>query len=96
MLVIDFTFLLCSRNNISADENISISSIFTHQVSYQVGSLMDVFSTVLDLAGVDFPKDRKIDGQSLKETLINGTEFNRYIKSYLRYAGCSRVCYVVI
>lgn len=47
-------------------------------VSHQLGSMMDWFSTALDLAGVKQPDDRIIDGISLVPLFVNGTETNRY------------------
>ena len=37
----------------------------------ELGSTMDLFPTFLDIANVDIPKDRLIDGLSLKNTLLN-------------------------
>ncbi|ELU11403.1 hypothetical protein CAPTEDRAFT_152949 [Capitella teleta] len=39
-------------------------------VSHQLGSLMDIFTTTLDLAGVELPKDRIIDGVNLAPVLF--------------------------
>lgn len=52
------------------------------QVSRQSGTLMDVFTTFSELAGVSIPKDRVIDGMSLLSTLVNGTTFLRPIFYY--------------
>ena len=49
------------------------------QVSHQLGSLMDWFATALDLAGVDPPVDRVIDGISLGTTLKQGIIKDRYL-----------------
>jgi N-acetylgalactosamine-6-sulfatase len=51
------------------------------QVSHQLGSLMDWFATALDLAGVDIPADRVIDGISLSTTLKQGIIKDRYVAS---------------
>ena len=40
---------------------------------------MDWFSTALDLAGVEAPGDRIIDGISLSATLQKGEIKNRYV-----------------
>ena len=48
------------------------------QVSHQLGSLMDVFATLLDLAGIAGPTDRHMDGLSLTSVLLNHTQFDRY------------------
>ena len=50
---------------------------FSFQVSHQLGNLMDIFSTLLDLAEVPGPKDRIIDGVSLKALILNGTQTDR-------------------
>lgn len=47
-------------------------------MSHQLGSLMDWFATALDLAGVEPPNDRVIDGMSLSVTLKQGTIQDRY------------------
>lgn len=52
------------------------------QVSHQLGSLMDWFATALDLAGVDIPADRVIDGISLSTTLKQGIIKDRPIFYY--------------
>ena len=44
---------------------------------------MDIFPTILDIAGIDIPNDRIIDGFSLKNTLINHD--SSYRKSILFY-----------
>ena len=46
-------------------------------MSHQLGSLMDWFSTALDLAGLKEPSDRIIDGISLLPLFHNGTITNR-------------------
>jgi N-acetylgalactosamine-6-sulfatase len=51
-------------------------------VSHQLGSLMDWFSTALDLAGIKEPEDRVIDGISLRPLLVNGTHTDRPIFYY--------------
>ena len=48
-----------------------------------LGSTLDIFPTILDVAGIDIPNDRIIDGFSLKNTLINHGSSNR--KSILFY-----------
>ena len=47
-------------------------------VSHQLGSMMDWFSTALDLAGIKKPDDRIIDGISLVPLFVNGTVTDRY------------------
>ena len=47
------------------------------QVSHQLGTLMDWFSTALDLAHVKEPSDRTIDGISLLPLFYKGTITNR-------------------
>ncbi|XP_029641081.1 N-acetylgalactosamine-6-sulfatase-like [Octopus sinensis] len=51
-------------------------------VSHQLGSLMDLFSTVLDFANIPIPTDRIIDGISLKETLLSNHITDRPIFYY--------------
>ncbi|XP_071493717.1 N-acetylgalactosamine-6-sulfatase-like isoform X1 [Diadema antillarum] len=41
-------------------------------VTHQIGSVMDLFTTSLSLAGLQPPSDRIIDGQSLLPALLNG------------------------
>ncbi|XP_022252161.1 N-acetylgalactosamine-6-sulfatase-like isoform X2 [Limulus polyphemus] len=52
------------------------------QVSHQLGTVMDLFSTALDLAGVEPPSDRVIDGISLKSTFIDGKMTDRPVFYY--------------
>ncbi|XP_019860726.1 PREDICTED: N-acetylgalactosamine-6-sulfatase-like isoform X2 [Amphimedon queenslandica] len=52
------------------------------QVSHQLGSLMDWYSTALDLAGISEPSDRIIDGISLAPLFKKGQETNRTIFYY--------------
>ena len=48
------------------------------QVLHQLGSLMDWFSTALDIAGIPEPSDRIIDGISLLPVLKDGKTVDRY------------------
>ena len=41
------------------------------QVSRQVGNLMDLFPTMLDIADIPLPKGVFLDGESIKGTLLN-------------------------
>ena len=43
------------------------------QVSHQLGSMMDWFTTALDVAGAAVPADRIIDGISLVSLFKNST-----------------------
>ena len=43
----------------------------TYQVSHQLGSLMDLFSTVISLAGGRVPTDRILDGIDLSSVLFS-------------------------
>ncbi|GFS03735.1 N-acetylgalactosamine-6-sulfatase [Elysia marginata] len=52
------------------------------KVSRQVGSLMDFYTTFLDIAGIPAPKDRVLDGISLKGMLLNQTLVDRPIFYY--------------
>lgn len=47
------------------------------QVSHQVGSLMDLYTTFIDFAEVGIPTDRIIDGISLRASLLNNTNLQR-------------------
>ncbi|CAI8014345.1 N-acetylgalactosamine-6-sulfatase [Geodia barretti] len=51
-------------------------------VSHQLGSMMDWFSTALDLAEIKEPDDRIIDGMSLLPILVNGTVTDRPVFYY--------------
>nr|XP_054748513.1 N-acetylgalactosamine-6-sulfatase-like isoform X1 [Lytechinus pictus] len=42
-------------------------------VTHQIGSVMDIFTTALSLAGIDPPSDRFIDGENLLPALLSGT-----------------------
>jgi len=64
-------------------------------ITYDITSSMDLFPTILELAGVPLPGDRVIDGISLVPLLFNAssTEFNRtcyflYRQHYLQAARC--------
>ncbi len=63
-------------------------------MSHQLGSLIDVFSTLLDLAGITPPKDRVIDGVSLKTALLNASTVDRYIQQThpWQISQCYRLC----
>ncbi|KAK2188996.1 hypothetical protein NP493_118g03014 [Ridgeia piscesae] len=52
------------------------------QISHQLGSLMDIFTTLLDFAGIAKPKDRHLDGTSLASVLVNNTQFDRPLFYY--------------
>ncbi|KAE8608393.1 hypothetical protein XENTR_v10011492 [Xenopus tropicalis] len=52
------------------------------QVSYQLGSIMDLFTTSLSLAGVEIPKDRAIDGIDLSPVILESEETERPIFYY--------------
>lgn len=54
------------------------------KVSHQVSTVMDLFTTALDLAGVSPPKDRIIDGVSLRNTL---TELQTFLRPVFYYRG---------
>ncbi|XP_022107716.1 N-acetylgalactosamine-6-sulfatase-like isoform X1 [Acanthaster planci] len=43
------------------------------QVSHQLGSIMDLFTTALKIAGLSPPSDRIVDGTDLLPNLVNGT-----------------------
>ncbi len=48
------------------------------QVSRQLGNLMDLYPTLLELAGVSVPSDRIIDGISLVNALLKSQGQPRY------------------
>jgi arylsulfatase A-like enzyme len=41
---------------------------------------MDIYPTVVELAGLSLPGDTFFDGHSLVETIIDGHETDRYTK----------------
>uniref|UniRef100_A0ABK0LMY2 Galactosamine (N-acetyl)-6-sulfatase n=1 Tax=Rattus norvegicus TaxID=10116 RepID=A0ABK0LMY2_RAT len=52
------------------------------QVSHQLGSIMDLFTTSLSLAGLKPPSDRVIDGLDLLPTMLQGHIIDRPIFYY--------------
>ena len=69
------------------------------QVSHQLGTLMDWFSTALDLAHVKEPSDRIIDGISLLPLFYDGTITNRshrVTQVMITNTGLSRGCMLAI
>ncbi|XP_014352612.1 N-acetylgalactosamine-6-sulfatase isoform X2 [Latimeria chalumnae] len=52
------------------------------QMSYQLGNLMDLFTTGLSLAGLEVPKDREIDGIDLTPVLLQNQVIDRPIFYY--------------
>ena len=48
-------------------------------MSHQLGNLMDLYTTFLELADVEVPKDRVVDGVSLVPALLNSTMTDRYM-----------------
>lgn len=54
-------------------------SMILLQVSHQVGSLMDLYTTFIELAGGNIPTDREVDGISLKDALLNNTVTDRFV-----------------
>lgn len=51
-------------------------------VSHQAGSLMDLFTTSLALAGIQIPDDRIIDGINLSGVLRDNSEVDRAVFHY--------------
>ncbi|GAB1599404.1 N-acetylgalactosamine-6-sulfatase-like [Argonauta hians] len=51
-------------------------------VSHQLGSLMDLFTTILDFANISVPRDRTIDGISLKQSFFSNDIIDRPIFYY--------------
>ncbi|KAF4094388.1 hypothetical protein AMELA_G00014540 [Ameiurus melas] len=51
-------------------------------VSYQLGTVMDLFTTSLALAGLNAPEDRDIDGLDLSSTLFNKSLTERPVFYY--------------
>lgn len=49
------------------------------QVSHQLGSIMDLFTTSLSLAGLEPPRDRAIDGLSLLPAMLQGQLMDRWV-----------------
>ncbi|XP_036087441.1 N-acetylgalactosamine-6-sulfatase isoform X3 [Rousettus aegyptiacus] len=56
--------------------------IATGQVSHQLGSIMDLFTTSLSLAGLEPPSDRVIDGLDLLPSMLQGQLVDRPIFYY--------------
>uniref|UniRef100_A0AAA9S5D9 N-acetylgalactosamine-6-sulfatase n=2 Tax=Bos TaxID=9903 RepID=A0AAA9S5D9_BOVIN len=52
------------------------------QVSHQLGSIMDLFTTSLSLAGLEPPRDRAIDGLDLLPAMLQGRLTDRPIFYY--------------
>ncbi|XP_029094510.1 N-acetylgalactosamine-6-sulfatase isoform X14 [Monodon monoceros] len=52
------------------------------QVSHQLGSIMDLFTTSLSLAGLEPPRDRAIDGLDLLPTMLQGRLTDRPVFYY--------------
>ncbi|XP_053402035.1 N-acetylgalactosamine-6-sulfatase-like isoform X1 [Mercenaria mercenaria] len=52
------------------------------QVSHQLGSLMDLYTTLASLAGQDIPTDRVVDGLDLTKVLFGNYEINRPLFYY--------------
>ena len=57
------------------------------QVSHQVGSLMDLYTTLVKLAGQEPPKDRTVDGIDLSPVLFGQKAIDRYKHSYVHSSG---------
>lgn len=49
------------------------------QVSHQLGSIMDLFTTSLSIAGLKPPSDRIIDGLDLLPTMLQGHVMDRLV-----------------
>lgn len=49
------------------------------QVSHQLGSIMDLFTTSLSLAGLEPPSDRVIDGLDLLPSMLQGQLVDRLV-----------------
>ncbi|XP_078608896.1 N-acetylgalactosamine-6-sulfatase-like [Branchiostoma floridae x Branchiostoma japonicum] len=58
------------------------SRIQPGQISHQLSTVMDLFTTALELAGAVPPSDRVYDGMSMLPTLLNGTEVDRPVFYY--------------
>merc|ERR1712168_1256538 len=53
-----------------------------NSVSHQLGTLMDLFSTFISLAGSKIPQDRIIDGIDLTPVLLNQATIERSVFFY--------------
>lgn len=51
------------------------------QVSRQLGSVMDLFTTSLSLVGLQAPSDRQIDGVDLLPAILRGELIDRFVMS---------------
>ena len=59
-----------------------VKDIRSFQVSRKAGTLMDLFPTLAELAGVDMPKDRAYDGSSLTSLFLNSSAGDRCVLEY--------------
>lgn len=53
--------------------------VLSFQVSHQLGSVMDLFTTSLALAGLAPPSDRVIDGLDLLPAMLRGQLTDRWV-----------------
>ena len=58
--------------------------IALHAIQTQMGTIMDIFPTVLSAAGLDMPQDYTCDGSDLKR-LLNGKRDRRHRKDFLMH-----------
>ena len=54
-----------------------LSQMIGGQVSHQLGSLMDLYTTFTNLAGGTIPSDRVVDGIDLSQALFKQTVTDR-------------------
>lgn len=64
----------------SGEDGVSQRLLHPFQVSHQLGSIMDLFTTSLSLAGLKPPSDRVIDGLDLLPTMLQGQMTDRSVQ----------------
>ena len=64
-----------------------LSQMIGGQVSHQLGSLMDLYTTFTNLAGGTIPSDRVVDGIDLSQALFKQTVTDRWELFYIILPG---------
>lgn len=70
---------LAPGHHLSGQVRSSCVCLCPFQVSHQLGSIMDLFTTSLSLAGLKPPSDRVIDGLDLLPTMLQGQLTDRLV-----------------
>lgn len=71
--------MLTTPGSIPSEDGVSQRFLHPLQVSHQLGSIMDLFTTSLSLAGLKPPSDRIIDGLDLLPTMLKGQMMDRLV-----------------